>query len=550
MSQIIYFVELTGVLKSDGVTSVTFGYCTGRTGYIVQTADTGLAVTTRYAPRVIDPGSWRSSIVGRVNLFGKADSTKGTIRLANMDGGLNSLRDYAFDNRVMKVLRGELDDAGALRSGTLTTVLKARARLPLVGSTVIVDFVDKSGQFDRVQLQPAKYTGGGGTTGFEGDANLAGLPKPRCWGEINDLSPPLVATGHLIYQIADTIIDGITEVTDGGDAITAGTEYSSFADLAAASTLAATYDWFLGSDTVGFGNVANGGAYIKLGTLPSFAVTCTFDGTNSGFAFTVTVVNIANNILKNCLNYNITAGSTDVDVDALDALDTLSNIQVGVAYIEEVTISQVFDDIFGSIGAWWSIDRSDLFTCGRLDLPDTSATPDLSLTTANILGGESPEAIQVIEFGILGSIPVGRVQLGYARNYTVLKGGELDPNVTAAGRAYYAEEWRRGTPANGLDQDTLDLHPQSEAFRHNTYLEGLGDADDEAGRLLAMLKTETFCIRVPVRPSLVASINLGAHVKVTAPYLGMDDGLHFTLVQFDEAYSEDRSILTLWGGIS
>ncbi|MEQ8813536.1 MAG: hypothetical protein RLO51_16865 [Thalassobaculum sp.] len=552
MSTVVYFVELTGVLKSDGTTSRVFGWSSkDRGGYLKRTADTGLSADEPYyAPRVIDPGSWRQSIVGRVNLFGKADSTKGTIRAANLDGGLNILRDYAFDGRTAKIMRGELDSSGALKTGTLTTVLKARVRFPLVGSTVVVDFVDRSGQFERVQLQPDKFAGTGGTTGYEGDANLAGRPRPRCWGEINDLSPPLVASGLLIYQLADTLIDGISEVTDGGDAITEGTDYASFAALAAATTTASTFDYFLGSDTVGFGNDPDGGAYIKLGTLPSFAVTCTFDGTTGGFAFTVTAVSIAYSLLEHRLGYDITSGSTDVDTDALDALEALTSINVGLAYTEEVTISQVFDDAFGSIGAWWGIDRSDRFTCGRLELPDATATPDLELTVSNILGGEDPDAIQVIEFGILGSIPVGRVQLGYQRNYTVLKGGQLDPNVAAVDRAYYAQEFRLGTPSNGLDQDTLDLHPQSAPFQHNTHLEGLGDTDDEAARLLAMLKTETFCIRVPVRPNVAAALPAGGHVKVTVPYHGMDAGLHFTMVQSEDAYASDRSVLTLWGGIA
>ena len=858
MSNVVYFVELTGILKSDGTTTKVFGWSSkDRGGYLKRTADTGLSADEPYyAPRVVDPGSWRQSIVGRVNLFGKADSTKGTIRLANLDGGLNTLRDYAFDGRTAKIMRGELDSSGALKTGTLTTVLKARVRFPLVGSTVVVDFVDRSGQFERVQLQPDKFLGNTGTTGIEGSAQLAGRPKPHAWGTIKDLSPPLVASGLLMHQLSDTRIRSISKVTDGGDAITVGSVHSTLASLMSATVTAARYDYYLG-DTVsgnrvmvsdddgetwtaktsaadnqwfsviqtntgrlvavaatgtgnrvmvsddngetwatkpsaadnqwysvtqssttrlvavsitgssnrvmvsdddgdtwtsktsaannewlsviqtstgrlvavagtGTGNrvmvsdddgdswttkssaadnnwssvvqsstgrlvtvartgtgdrvmvsdddgdswttkpsaadnqwgsvtqtstgrlvavastgtgdrimvsdddgetwetkpsaadnqmdsviqttsgrlvaiasTGNGnraqvsdddgetwetrqtaadnrwfavtqtssgrlvavaitgsgsgfgvgeGAYIRLGTLPSFAVTVTFDGEADASISSAT--DIAFNLLERRLEYDTSPTSEDVDRAALYALENLNDDSIGLAYLDEVTISQVFDNLFGSIGAWWGIDRTDRFTCGRLELPDTTATPDLELTVSNILGGEDPDAIQVIEFGILGSIPVGRVQLGYGRNYTVLKGGLLDPNVTAADRGYYAREWRLAAPANGVDQDTLDLHPLSAPFQHNTYLSILENANVEQARLLAMLKTETFCIRVPVRPNVAAALPAGGHVKVTVPYHGMDAGLHFTMVQSEDAYAVDRSVLTLWGGIA
>lgn len=549
MTQTVYFVELTGILKSDGTTSRTFGFCDGDEGYNVREDDSGLALTDHYPPLVVSPGSWRQSIIGKSGLFGKTDSQRGTVRLENQAGSLDEMRLYAFDGRVAKIMRGELDTSGAL-TGTPTTMLLTRIQRVQVGiAEVIVDFADRAAELSGKQLQPQKYAGDTGATGYEGDENLANRPLPHCWGTINDLSPPQVATGYLIFQLSDTRIQSITEVTVGGDAITVGTSYSSFNSLKLATTTAGTYDYYLGDNGIGFdvnGNTGDG-AYIKLGTLPDFTVTCTFDGYTDGFVFPVTVTDIAFNLLAFRLGYDISAGSVDVYPEALNALETLSSAPIGAAYLTEVAIAAVFDDLFGSIGAWWGFDRLGRFTCGRLDLPDTTATPDLELTADDLLGGDDDEAIQVVDLGILGGVPVGRVQLGWGRNYTVLKGGQLDPNVTAADRLYYGEEFRLAPPSSGLDQDVLDLHPLSKPFQHHTYLANQSDANTEQARLLTMLSAETIVVRVAVLPNLVSSIDLGAHVSITLDRLGMDNGMHFTLVQIEEDYGEDEATLVLWG---
>jgi len=404
---------------------------------------------------------------------------------------------------------------------------------------------NRAGEYARVQLQPDKYLGDTGATGAEGDTTIAGRPKPHGWGEIEQLSPVLVATGHLIYQLSDYQSDFISTVSVGGDAITKGNEYFSFASITTASTAAGGWDYYRGDDTVGLGDNPNNnqGAYIKLGTRPDFTVTSKFtDGPGA-----VSVADVAYKLLGSRLGYDTVPGSADVDTDALDALDTLNSTTMGRAYVEEVLIAQVFDDLFGSIGAWWSIDRQDRFTCGRLDLPDTSATPDLDLTSDDLLGGDDDEPIQIVDLGILGGIPVGRVEFGFSFYHTTLKGSDVDPNVSAADRLRFSIEWRLVTPTNGVDQDVLDLHPLSEPFRHNTYLVDTTASSNEQARLLTMLSAETIALRCSVGASLVSSINLGAHVKLTLDRLGMDNGLHFTLVQIEENYEEDEATLVLWG---
>ena len=552
MSRVVYFVELTGILKSDGTTSRTFGYCDDHEGYNVRDADTGLSADDpHYAALIKSPGSYTRSLIGKAGqLFGQADAQKGTIELENQAGSLDGLRLYAFDGRVARIMRGEVDDSGALVSGSLVTMLIARIRRVQVGwGEVIVDFIDRAGEYARVQLQPDKYLGDTGATGAEGDTSLAGRPKPHGWGLIEHLSPVLVASGYLIHQVDDRKVDSadlLISVTVGGDPITKGTQYFSFSSLTTASTAAGGWDYYLGDNTVGLGNNPNNdeGCYVKLGTLPDFTVTCRFA---PGAGLNVSCSDIAYDLLESRLGYDVSSGSADVDTDALDALDTLQGASIGRAYKTEVTLAQVFDDLFGSIGAWWSIDRQDRFTCGRLDLPDTSATPDLDLTADDLLGGDDDEPVQVVDLGILGGVPVGRVQFGFEYFHTTLTGGDVDPNVSAADRLRFSEEWRLVTPANGVDQDTLDLHPLSEPFRHNTHLSDTTASSNEQARLLTMLKAETTAIRCSVQASLVSSINLGAHVKLTLDRLGMDDGLHFTLVQIEEDYGEDEATLVLWG---
>lgn len=538
MTVSIYFVELTAVPRSGG-TETVFGYCTGQEGYNVRDDDTGLAVTTRYAPLVINPGSYRRSILGRNGLFGEAESSRGIIRLANLSGALDGLRNYAFDGRSIKVLRGDLDASGAL-TGAPSTVLQGVIRrvLPSYGE-VAVQFKDRQAEFAAKALQTTKFAGDTGTSGIEGTADtIGGQPKPLAFGKVFDVSPPLVASGLLMYQVSQTRIQAIDQVTDGGDAITVGTQYNSLGDLMGATVSSSTYDYFLGD--------ANNGAYIRLGTTPSFVPTVTCQGDKTGGTYVSTVSDIVQRIAEDRAGL----ATASIDTTALATLETKNSAVVGVAYTSETTIAAVMDELFRSVGAWWGFSRLDLLTCGRLELPDTTATPDLSLTRANILNGDDPEPVQLVDLGgVLGGIPSWRVTVGYKRNYTVLVGGQLDPNVTADNRSYYASEYRTTAPSAASDDAILEIHPLSEEFRQDTNLTTQSDAEAEAARLLEMLKTDQIAVRVSVLPSLVSDIELGAHVRITLDRLAMDAGADFVLVGIEEDYAKDEAVLTLWGGV-
>src|SRR6185295_1368888 len=81
----------------------------------------------------------------------------------------------------------------------------------------------------NVPAQPNIY---GGTGAQDGGADLASKRKPRAFGHVLNVSPPLVVPGLLVYQVHDGPVHNVVAVYDRGVALGKGADHATYAALA------------------------------------------------------------------------------------------------------------------------------------------------------------------------------------------------------------------------------------------------------------------------------------------------------------------------------
>ena len=81
--------------------------------------------------------------------------------------------------------------------------------------------------------------------------------KPLCFGRVFNVTPPMVNTAKLIFQVNDGAVDAVSMVYDHGKELTQGADYANEADL---------LDDLL-APAVGFYKVWPAGGYFRLGAI-------------------------------------------------------------------------------------------------------------------------------------------------------------------------------------------------------------------------------------------------------------------------------------------
>ena len=198
-----------------GTAAVTLYYATK--GFTSTPSDT--PANTFFDPRIVMPASIRRTMFAPGRTFGASQVGFGDLVLANEDGDLDFLEDYAFDGRSITQYRG---DEGSAFPGGYTKVLVATMEQAVPDlRSYRIKIRDRQDEVD-IPFQPTKYAGNNALpAGLEGVAgDLKGKPKPICYGVVKNISPPLVNTSKLIYQVNDGVVASVDEVYDSGIKIT------------------------------------------------------------------------------------------------------------------------------------------------------------------------------------------------------------------------------------------------------------------------------------------------------------------------------------------
>jgi hypothetical protein len=172
--------------------------------------------------------------------FGAAGSSAqpGSLQLLNEDGRLSGLLALSWDDAEVEIYRAA-DGAAVAGIDDMTLSYKLRGAAATTSDhSIVVAMKNVSGALD-VALSLPRFAG---TGGIEGPAELANQPKPCALGPQTSYEGRWVDRSLWIMMLHFRAIDSVSLVTDRGVALTAGGDYDTYAELAAADLSASTHD--------------------------------------------------------------------------------------------------------------------------------------------------------------------------------------------------------------------------------------------------------------------------------------------------------------------
>jgi hypothetical protein len=480
-----------------------------------------------YAPRLRQPGQIERSMFGSRTTLGAVETGIGEMSLVNHDGALDAIEDYALDGRALRLLIG--DDAAVYSSFTTVftgTMLAARS----TEGEIQILVRDRLLELDK-PLLTATYAGSNALpSGVEGVDDIKGRVKPRTYGVVKEIAPPLVNTARLIYQVSDGAIASLDAVYDNAIALTAGSTYSSQADMEANAPAAGSYRAWLA------------GGMFRLGSTPVGQITA--DVTQGATVGARTAAQVLQAIA-------LAAGVPSGDILGSDvtALDTANAAPVGIWISEPRTAREVAQDIAVSVGAWFGFDRLGRFRMGRLDAPTGSPVVTLKRLAPQVVA--EADTVDILTFALVTGndadrgVPAYRVIVEYGRCYTP-QPGALDGAITPERRAFLSLEYRS---AKAEDLAVRTAHLLAVEITLRTLLAVVADADAEAARQLGMrkIKRQRLTISARLDAALAALLDLGVVVRVVVPRWGLAGGKLFRVIGMTNRLGAGVLDLELWG---
>lgn len=474
---------------------------------------------TYYASRVQDPGNFARSLFASGETRGRSTVGSGDIILTNGDPGHGETLDewfsWGWSGRSVRI---RALPAGARSLAAASTLFNGR--LSKLTSTNPLDRIelklaDRLADLDK-PLLTTLFAGTTTSTGAtaEGNTDLKGKVKQRCYGVCREIPLQAANPYDLIYLASDGgDIQSIT-VYDGGVALNFAGTNTSLADLRSASIPAGSYRRFAG--------------YVRLGSTPQFALSAdVVEGANAGER---TAAQIAYRML---VAFGIP--TNELITGAFAELDIYNDAVCGYFVPDDRTALQAVQGVLDSVGGWMVPNRDGSLVVGLYSDPQTA--PGLTFDIDEQSLGDSLERVD-------GEIPVYRVVLQYAPVYMVQAEGSLAGSVSAARRAYLANEWRTVVSE---DLSVKVKHLDAREITVSTYLSDEADAQAEANRLLALYKVERdrYRIRLPLSSGWAADVGLA--ITLVHPRLGMATGRPFNVIGRTDDYAGERVELELWG---
>jgi hypothetical protein len=401
---IIYLAEVQGYNAEQAMTE-TLRFCSGLGYYDETNPMNGIY----YEPRIEQPGLLSYEMFNDLKVLGRATVGYGELSLINIDGGLDYLNAYAFDGRAIVIKAG--DDQSPY-SSFITVFSGIIAIISIEYSRVAFRIRDKTELLDR-PVQTSIYAGNNSLpNGIEGDASLKGRPKPLVFGHVKNITPILVNSSRLIYQVSSASVSAIPKVYDKGVELTYGGTYSSQIDMETNAPSAGNYKVWLS------------GGMFRIGSSAAGSITC---DVNSTYTF-----------LSDILNTVLTSenGIDSSDIETNDFIGMSANGYEIDFYINEpITIADAVESVCSSVGVVWWFDNLGKFRTAQFDLDFTGSVA--TLTDIEIISIDRSASL-------IDSKPynVWKVNLGYEKNWTIQSPDQLASSVTEERKAWLGAEYR------------------------------------------------------------------------------------------------------------
>ncbi len=458
-------------------------------------------------------------------LPGAALPSFGEIGIVNSDGQVDNLAGYIWSGRRLELLAGldtdpnqPLSQFGAILTGTAEQIVADTHRLTVQWRGL-----------ERLLQRPIQANLYAGTGGLEGDAELAGKPKPLAFGIARQVEPVLVDAVNRIYQYHDGEAEEVIVVRDRGVALTSDGD---MADVTAWTPVAGHY----------VTDLARG--LLRLGSKPDGKVTIDVKGDASG-GYVETAAGIVRRVLEDRLGID----PGELELGTFAALDSETDAPCHlVAHLEPMDALSACKGPLESVGGYLTMTRLGRVRLQRWKLP---SSPTVMLGPADVL---------VESFRQGGApIPSWRRRFGAKRYHSTLTADELAASVSEADRADFGQEYR--FPAASTNTEVQDLYgdvsPDVEVL---TSLDDPDDAAAEQARQQEFLGEALRACEVTVI-GRVAQFEVGDEVELalywtdpegeTHDRYGLSFGEWFRISGWDDAggsYADgDRVRLMLWG---
>lgn len=436
---------------------------------------------TAYEPRLqADTIHVDRSVAGKDGVGGLT-TIFAELRLVNADGGFDLVPlNYSLAGRRARILVGRDTDALSAFGLVFTGVVAKTPEVAL--DTVTISLSDGAAKLD-VPIQPTVY---GGTGGLDGGADLAGKPKPKCYGHAFNVSPPLVDSANLIYQVNDGAISSAPNGYDRGIALA----------LVAGAPAGGQYQVTAAQGT------------FKLGAAAAGTVTADVlgDASLSGY------VNTTSDIVLRILVAQAGLTSSEIDPSSFVNLTTDAGQEVGIFIgAENRSVAEVIDELLYGVGAFGGFARTGAFTVGLFKAP--AGAPAASYTEADILD------IRRLPRPAPMEPTVFRATVNWQKNYTVQS--DLAAAVPAARVSFAAQDARTSkaedTSIRSRELLAKEYGPIPSLFAVQA------DGDAEATRLFNLWSAARGLFEVDL-PLKALTRDIGQMVNITHRRLGFSAG--------------------------
>jgi hypothetical protein len=317
----------------------------------------------------------------------------------------------------------------------------------------------------------------------------------------------------LIYQVNDGPVQDIPIVYDRGIPLTTGSNYATYALLAAAVVSAGTYATCLAQ------------GFFRLGAASSGTITADVKGDNDS-SYVETSADIVRRILGTKTSL---VDPTDFDVGTFTSTNTAQPAVIGYwADVENsLTVADVCADIMSGIGGWLGFTRTGKIYTAIFTAP--SGSPVDSFGIGDVIGSVKRERLPD---SIMPA--VWRWRVAYQRSWTTQD--DLAGGVTAARKSFVADQFRLAEAAStAIKVDhplAIDAQPIESFFATKVA------AQAEATRLLALYGTTRKLYRIPLgRRALL--LKLGNVISITFPRWDLSVGRLVTVLEINETVSKD-----------
>jgi hypothetical protein len=425
----------------------------------------------------------------RLTLDGNATMNVGDVGIANDDGAFDAWLTYVWTNRPIKILIGD--------------VRWARSDFQPAFTGVTADIGNKSREtiglkvrdnLERLNAAITEHLLGG--TG----ANQGSI-VPAVFGEVVNMTPLLIDSSTLQYQVHDGPINGLIEVRDNGVPIA--------------------------NDTIGWAAVTRDLVHgtFRLASPPAGTITVSLQGEAYG-GYVNTVASIVKRIVKNWGYGGNRFVDSEIDLANFVAFDQAHLQVVGVAVTGSTNTISVIQQVTGAIQAQLTTSRAGLLQLQQIDF--SSLSPTFDITTQHM--------VEHTLFPASRELVQGAVLLSFCQNLTQQAG--LQTSLPAEALSLMGMPYQTVLAQDATTKSTYKL--TMEPTREDTFLVSRTDATNEALRRLNIRKVPRTTYQFDGFAALF-QLQLGQAVRLFHPRFNLAVGVTGLVVSMTTKWAVGRT---------